>query len=137
MKSPVDVENVNVLLDIILLVATSPFIVVVRVLPLSDWVKLLIRFVIPDVMPLIKTANELVVVASELELINETGADCTPFTKLVKELVAVEIVFVVPLAIPASAAGDNTNGPLIMVVPFKVVEAEVSEPVLVVEAVIF
>ena len=53
----------------------------------------MIRFVIPEVIPLIKTAKEFVVVESVLELINETGADCTPFTRLVKELVVVEITF--------------------------------------------
>ena len=47
------------------------------------------------------------------------------------------MTFVVPLAIPARAAGESTNGPVIVVVPFKVVEADMRAPVLVVEAVIF
>ena len=49
--------------------------------------------VIPEEIPFIKTANEFVVVESVLELINETGADCTPFTFEVKVLVVVEITF--------------------------------------------
>ena len=53
----------------------------------------MIRFVIPEVIPLIKTAKEFVVVESVLELINETGADTTPFTFEVKVLVVVEITF--------------------------------------------
>ena len=53
----------------------------------------MIRFVIPEVIPLIKTAKEFVVVESVLELISETGADTTPFTFEVKVLVVVDIVF--------------------------------------------
>ena len=69
----------------------------------------MIRLVIPEVIPFIKTAKELEVVESELELMNETGADCTPFTFEMKELLVVEIVLVVLLASnPATEVVDIT-----------------------------
>ena len=71
----------------------------------------MIRLVIPDVIPLIKTANELVVVASALELINETGADTTPLTLEVKVLVVVEMLFVVLLA-------SNPLTEVVEIIPF-------------------
>ena len=58
-----------VLLEITGLLATTPFIVVVRVLPLSDWVKLLIILVIAEATPLTRVEKVLVVVERELRVL--------------------------------------------------------------------
>ena len=58
-----------VLLEITGLVATTPFTVVVKVLPERVWVKLLIILVIALATPLTRVEKVLVVVESELRVL--------------------------------------------------------------------
>ena len=73
----------KVLLDITELVAVTPLIVVVKVLPDRDWVKELIIDLIPDETPLIIFSKKLPVVEATFELMILVLVD-TPFIELVK-----------------------------------------------------
>lgn len=103
-RSPVEVEKETPLEEITELVATTPLIVVVRVLPESDWVKELIRLVKLLAMPLITVANELVVVLRELEFIKlNVVLDALPF--IVDVIVAeFEVVAVLRLFVMSDEA---------------------------------
>lgn len=72
------------------------------------------------------------------ELIILAIADWIPLTIVCRVLVVVAKVFVVLLALIAArlafAAGDNTSGPVIVVVPFRVDEVAVSGPLILVVA---
>lgn len=69
-----------------------------------------------------------------------TTADCIPFTIVCRVLVVVASTLVVLDALMAArlalADGDNTSGPFIVVVPLRVVDAEVSDPVFILLAII-
>jgi hypothetical protein len=74
-----------VFVDTTLLVATTPFIVVVKVLPDKVWVNELIKFVIADEMPLTMLVKEFVVVEITFVVLDATSpasevVDITPFT---------------------------------------------------------
>jgi hypothetical protein len=68
-KELVDVDTVKLLLVIIELVATTPFIILVNVFPVADWVKEFIKLVKAEVTPFTIFANELVVVEITFEFI--------------------------------------------------------------------
>lgn len=67
-KEFVEVETVNVLLLIIVEVATRPLILVVKTFPAEDWVKEFTKSTTLETIPFTKVKNELVEVEILLEL---------------------------------------------------------------------
>ena len=84
---------VKELLDMTVEVATTPLTVVVSTLPERLWVKLLMKLIILEEIPLMIEVKVLVVVETVLEFIMVAVADCIPFTVLERELVVVARVW--------------------------------------------
>jgi hypothetical protein len=101
-------EVVKLLDEITVVVATTPLTVEVNTFPVTDWVKALMIFV---------------------------NAEVTPFTMVAKVLVVVDKVLVVEEAILDMARDPKLSGPVIVVVPASVDEADIRLLVMVFEAV--
>jgi hypothetical protein len=121
-------------------VAITPLVLTVSVLPVTDAVRLLMIFVKPLAIPFTILWKVFVVVARVLVVMILEVATL-PFTVEVRVLMLLARVLVVFEAlravIVACALGESARPPLIVVVPFNVLDVAESGPLILVQGLLY